>query len=90
MSVIQIPNISFNSPLISRVDFVNRFTDDEYVAILTASKTDVIVEAWFDKLYMSSQINLIDEKTINGINMLVSKGLLTEERSQQILEYNPL
>jgi hypothetical protein len=72
-------------PVITKVAFRFRLTDAEYVAILTASKTDVAVEAWVSTFNMVSQVNLSDERTVAGLNVLVSEGLLTQERATEIL-----
>jgi hypothetical protein len=76
---ITIPNI------ITKVSFRFRMTDTEYVGVLTAAKTDVEVQAWVETFNMVSQVNLSDERTVAGLNVLVSKGLLTQERATEIL-----
>jgi len=68
---------------------ITRFTDIEYTGILTAAKTDVEVQGWLDRFYAANQINLADSRTISGINMMVTKGLLTQTRANEILN-NPV
>jgi hypothetical protein len=68
---------------------IDRFTEAEYEGVLTAAKTDVQVQGWLDRFNVSNQINLDDSRTVNGINLLVSKNLLTQERGQEILT-NPV
>jgi predicted transcriptional regulator len=60
-------------------------TDEEYVGILTAAKTDVSVAAWVETFNIVSQVNLNDPRTKSGLDMMVSKGLLTAERETKIL-----
>ena len=71
--------------IISKLGFLNRLGDDEYIAILTASKTDVAVEAWINKFNLMGNINLTDSKIQNGLSMFVEKGLVTQEKIDAIL-----
>jgi predicted transcriptional regulator len=60
-------------------------TDEEYVGILNAAKTDVSVAAWVETFNIVSQVNLNDSRTKSGLDMMVSKGLLTSQRETEIL-----
>lgn len=71
--------------IITKLAMITRFTDSEYVGVLAAAKTDVEVQAWVDKLYAATNIDLKDLRTIAGINMLVIKNLLTQDRATEIL-----
>lgn len=71
--------------IITKLAMIDRFTEAEYEGVLTAAKTDVQVQGWLDRFNVSNQINLDDSRTINGINLLVSKNLLTQERGNEIL-----
>ncbi len=83
MSVLQCPqNLP---PIITKLAFRYRMTDSEYVGILSAAKTDVEVAAWIETFNMVSQVNLDDPRTASGLDMMVSKSLLTEERKTEIL-----
>jgi hypothetical protein len=75
----QLPNT------ITKLAMIDRFTEAEYEGVLTAAKTDVQVQGWLDRFNVSNQINLEDSRTINGINLLVSKNLLTQARADEIL-----
>jgi hypothetical protein len=72
-------------PIITRLAFRYRMTDAEYVGILTAAKTDVSVAAWVETFNIVSQVNLNDPRTKSGLDMMVSKGLLTSQRETEIL-----
>lgn len=74
-----------DSWVITKVSMISRFTNAEYVGILTAKKTDVTVEAWYDAFQAANNVNLKDQNCIDGINFLVSKNLLTQERANEIL-----
>jgi len=76
-------------PIITKIAMITRFTDIEYTGILAAAKTDVEVQGWLDRFYAANQINLADSRTVSGINMMVTKGLLTQTRANEILN-NPV
>ena len=75
----------YEPAIITKVAFRFRMTDAEYVGILSAAKTDIEVAAWIETFNMVSQINLDDPRTKDGLDNLVSKNLLTEERANEIL-----
>jgi hypothetical protein len=75
--------------IITKLAMIDRFTEAEYEGVLTAAKTDVQVQGWLDRFYAANQIDLDDDRTVSGIDLLVSKDLLTEERGQEILT-NPV
>ena len=61
-------------------------TDAEFVGILNAAKTDAEVELWKIRFDTATTIDLADgSRVVAGFPMLVSKGLLTQERSTTIL-----
>jgi hypothetical protein len=72
-------------PVITKIAMITRFSDAEYTGILSAAKTDVEVQGWLDRFYAANNINLSDGRTIAGVNMMVSKGLLTQARADAIL-----
>jgi hypothetical protein len=79
------PVVDSRPPVITRIAFSSRLTDAEYVGIIAAAKTDVAVEAWLAKFNMVIQIDLSDQRTQAGVALLVSKGLLTQARADEIL-----
>lgn len=81
---IEIPQIPIPN-IISKVAFRFRLTDDEYVGILTAAKTDVEVAAWVETFNMVSKIDLDNQRTKDGVAKLVSKNLLTQDRANHVL-----
>jgi hypothetical protein len=72
-------------PIITKVAMISRFTPQEYVGIVGATKTDVEVQAWYDLFQAASTVNLSDQRTIAGINSFVPKNLLTQARADEIL-----
>lgn len=71
--------------IITKIAMITRFSDAEYTGILAAAKTDVEVQGWLDRFYAANNINLQDSRTVTGINMMVSKGLITQVRADAIL-----
>lgn len=81
----EIPDYIALSWVITKVAMISRFTPQEFVGIINAAKIDAEVQAWYDLFQASTRVDLEDKRTISGINSLVSKGLLTQERSYEIL-----
>lgn len=89
------PVIELDPPYIKRrvtkLDFINKFTDQEYVNILGATKQSLIVEAWWKKFELSTpnldgtSVDLDDARTIAGIQGLEAMGLIGEGRAAEIL-----
>jgi len=73
------------APIITKVAFISRFTPEEYVGVVSATKTDVEVQAWYDLFQAASTVDLSDQRTIVGVNSFVTKGLLTAQRANEIL-----
>lgn len=71
--------------VITKVAMISRFTPQEYVGIVSATSTDVEVQAWYDLFQAATQINLQDQRTVAGIESLVAKNLLTQPRATEIL-----
>lgn len=71
--------------IITKVAFRFRLTDAEYVGILSAAKTDVEVQAWYETFNMVSSIDLDNQRTKDGVANLVSKNILTQARANEIL-----
>ena len=74
---------------ITKLAMRQRFTIPELVAILTASKTDPMVEVLLGNMQVATFIDLSRTDTIQGLGYLVSVGLLTAGRMGEILN-NPI
>lgn len=71
---------------IGKAEFLMLFTSEERVAIRAARDNDPIVSDFFLVLEISEFIDVKEETTINGVNYLVSKNLLTPQRAAVILK----
>lgn len=79
------PGLPELPPVITKVAFISRFTPEEYVGVVGATKTNVAVQAWYDLFQAATTVNLKDPRTVAGVNSFVTDGLLTQERANEIL-----
>lgn len=70
---------------ITKLAFLDRFTDQELANIIDASKTNSLIAVWIKKLDLAENMLLTDERTINGVFTLEQVGLLAEGRATEIL-----
>lgn len=61
------------------------FTQDEQLAVVTATMTDPVVKLMYDRLLGAAFLTYEDPETERGLQLLVAKGLLTQERKVQIV-----
>lgn len=71
---------------LSQLEFLRRFTSQERIAAKTSA--DPIVEDFMYLLTLAQNIRLDDPDTIAGVNYLESVGILSEGRTQEILNPN--
>lgn len=71
---------------ISKLEYMSRFTDAELATIYTAAKSSVLVEIWFEKFKLATDIDLSDQRTIDGLNALELAGLIETGRAAEILQ----
>lgn len=75
-------------PVIARItplEFIDRFTYDEQIAIVTATLQNPAVKLWYDKLLAASFVSFDDPRLSAGLDVLVQAGLLTAERRAEII-----
>lgn len=61
------------------------FTQAEQLAVVTATLTDPVVKLMYDRLIGSAYMSYEDPETEQGLSLLVSKGLLTQERKDEVV-----
>ena len=72
--------------IITKIALLNRMTDAEFIGIINAAKTDAEVELWKTRFDLATTIDLNDgSRVVAGFPMLVTKGLLTQDRATAIL-----
>ena len=70
---------------LSKLEFLNRFTDQELEGIYIAAETSIPVKIWFDKFKLAEYIDLADSLTIAGLSKLEQGGLIALGRPNEIL-----
>lgn len=71
--------------IITKLTYMNRFTDAELAGIYTAAKSVVQIEIWLEKFKLASEINLDDPYTIAGLQAMEVSGLIATGRAAEIL-----
>ncbi len=80
------PAVVPTSKIITKLEYMNRFTDAELVNIYAASKSVIQIEIWLDKFKIATEIDLIDPLLKVGLDSLVAGGLLAANRVDEILQ----
>ena len=70
---------------LTRLQFLQRFTFDELVAIEVAAETNAGLRVLQRQQNAAEYIDVLDPNTIGGVQFLVSLGLLTQARAEIIL-----
>ena len=71
--------------VLTKLQYMNRFTDAELAGIYTAAKSVVQIEIWLEKFKLASEINLDDASTIGGLQAMEASGLIGAGRAAEIL-----
>jgi len=71
--------------VISKLQFMSRFTDAELVSIYTAAKASVAIEVWIKKLEAAADVTITNQATIDGVNALEASKLIGVGRASVIL-----
>ena len=70
---------------LSKLEFINRFTDTELVGIYQAAEVSIPVRIWLDKFKLAEFIDASDPQTVRGVNNLELAGMIAEGRAAKIL-----
>ncbi len=71
---------------ITKLEYMERFTDQELQDIYTAAKTFVAIEVWLEKFKATTQVDLNDPRILAGLQSLETAGLITQGRAQEIVQ----
>jgi hypothetical protein len=71
---------------ITRLEFLQRFTMPERIAIRTAAKQSVALEDYLELVSVATFIDVTRPDTINGVRYLESVNLIGVGRADQILD----
>ena len=80
----------FVKSILTPLEFLNRFTNDEVKTIMALAKTDPDVELWWLKYNKAQDLDLNDPQTIEGVNMLETATILAPGRAAEILTKQPI
>lgn len=78
----------FRLGVITSAALMAKFTSDEYAAIRTASETNPEVASLIQQLTGSPNVSFEDPRLEQGLNLLISLDLITEERKAELLSYD--
>lgn len=82
---LMIQPIAMPAQRITRLAFMQRFTQPERLAIRQAAKTEPEIEDYLAMVDAATFIDLTRADTIASVNALASAGLLTTERAAEIV-----
>jgi len=71
--------------ILTRYEFRALFTIEEKAAIITAAKTDPIIEVFNTDMMAAEQIDLTYPDVTQGLAYLVAHGLITQQKMDNIL-----
>lgn len=69
----------------SSLEFLERFTVAEQLAVVGATLVSPDIKLWYDKMLAASYIDLNDPRVDEGLSALVTAGLLASQRKIEIL-----
>jgi hypothetical protein len=76
---------ALTKPMLTKREFLERFTADERVAIRTAAQGSMAVQDYLELVNVSDEIDLTYATTIGGVQALEGAGLIGEGRAAEIL-----
>ena len=71
--------------VMTKLEFLRRFTQAERVAIRTVAKSNVVLEDYMAMIDLAQEIDTADADTAAGVQMLEQVGLIAEGRAAEIL-----
>ena len=73
------------SRILTKLEYLRRFTTEERVAIREASKTNPVLEDYLAMMELAEEIDTGDADTIGAVNMLEQVGLIGAGRASEVL-----
>jgi len=72
-------------PTFTPLELLELFTEDEQLAVVSATMSSPAIKLWYDKLLAAGFITYEDPRTEAGLQALVDNGLLAPERKAAIV-----
>ena len=70
------------------LEFIERFTEAEQLAVVTAAMQVPALRLWYDKLMAAQQVVEDDPRLAIGLEALVSAGLITAQRRDEVMAWS--
>jgi hypothetical protein len=70
---------------VTPLEYIERFTESEQIAIVTAAMSNAQLRLWYDKLMAAQEVVFTDSRLSAGLDALVTAGLITADRKAQLL-----
>lgn len=70
---------------ITPLQFLDRFNSSEQIAVITATMQMPAIKFWYDRMIAATFVDLADPRVEMGLSVMVSYGMLTEDRKAEIL-----
>lgn len=71
--------------VMTSLSFIELFTKVEQLAVLTAAMQSAELRLWYDKLMAADEVAFDDPRLLEGMGVIVSAGLITQARRDEIL-----
>ncbi len=71
--------------VLSSLQFMERFSLETQLKVVAATKQNDQVKLWYDKMLAADEINLRDQRTIDGVNALVAAGVISQHEGKAAL-----
>ena len=79
-----LPEVLPEPTRLTKLAYMNRFTDAELAGIYTAAKQSSAVEVWLERFKLAEFIDLADPQVLSGLQALEQGGLLVVGRAAVI------
>lgn len=81
----EVPAVQTHVRVLTVLQFRDRLTAEEELAITAAGMSSPAVRVWLDRLAAAQEINLDDPRTAAGLQQMEEAGLLAPGRGAEIL-----
>lgn len=78
-------SVSLTKTKFTSLEFLDRFTEEEQLAVVQATMTSAPVKLWYDRLLAASFVDLEDPRTEAGVDSLIDNELIDASRKAEIL-----
>jgi hypothetical protein len=70
---------------ISALEFMDRFSEETQLAVVTAAQNNPAVKLWYDRLLAASEVNLDSPRVAAGVHALIQSGIITQTEADAAL-----